>query len=82
MSTVILTLQLPDPDLRRAQIVAATRDPFALLAFRRAIIRDYERRLALATSERGRLLAEKNLHEVKSKLRLLLADLSMEESER
>ena len=62
--------------------MAATRDPFALLAFRRAIIRDYERRLALATSERGRLLAEKNLHEVKSKLRLLLADLSMEESER
>jgi len=71
LTTPILTLQLPDPDLRRSRILAVSRDPTALDAFRKAVLESLQTRVASAKSDTARTLALIDLQEMRARLTLL-----------
>jgi hypothetical protein len=68
----MLTLQVPDPDLLALRLVAATRDPAAVRAFRQAVMRAYRRAVQEARSPGARALARQKLSEMKERLDLVL----------
>lgn len=70
----LLALQVPDPDLRSSRIVAFTRDPAALRAFRRAVLSEYQERAATAQTPESRRLAEEELVEVRARLAWVLGE--------
>jgi hypothetical protein len=72
MVAPILALQLPDPDMSRARIVAVTRDPKALHFFREAVLKGLRQRVLSANTQAARQLAESEYAEIEARLDLVL----------
>jgi|GEM_PF-4085562 len=74
MMVALLALQVPDPDLRSSRIVAFTRAPAALRAFRRAVLSEYQERAATAQTPESRRLAEEELAQMQARLVWVLGE--------
>jgi len=69
-----VTLQVLDPDLEHSRLVAVSRDPQVLAAFRRAVLRDYEARVRDAASDDARRLASEDLAVMRARLSWVLGE--------
>jgi len=72
--TALITLQVLDPDLEHSRLVAVSRDPQVLAAFRRAVLREYEGHVRSAATEETRRLAEEDLAQMRARLFWVLGE--------